>query len=126
VTSPGPRGAEQRETAGQRYRREAKARLASRVGEDLAEEFFSVAQTSERDVVSTAELMAAAYKRGLGLRGQQEPAPRPRVPPHARFTDREAARRVASLPEDVRQELLEEAEDAAAAEREQQEEESSD
>lgn len=67
------------ETVLQRYRREAKARLADRVGEDLAEEFFSVAQTTDRDVVNVAELMAAAYKRGLEARarvtgGEEDPA----------------------------------------------------
>jgi hypothetical protein len=56
------------ETAAQRYSREAKARLASRVGDDLAEEFTSAAESSLWDVASVAELMAAAYKMGQGSR----------------------------------------------------------
>ncbi len=52
------------ETVPERYQREAKARMAARIGDDLAEEFFSVAQSTHRDVVNVAELMAAAYKMG--------------------------------------------------------------
>jgi hypothetical protein len=56
------------ETVPERYAREAKARLASRVGNDLAEEFTSVAQSTDLDVVNVAELMAAAYKTGQRAR----------------------------------------------------------
>ena len=52
------------ETIPQRYRREAKARLAAHLGEDLAEEFFSVAADTLLNVESVAELMAAAYLMG--------------------------------------------------------------
>lgn len=53
-----------REPAAERYAQQAKARLAARIGEDLAEEFTSVAASTERDIVNTAELMAAAYEMG--------------------------------------------------------------
>lgn len=54
-----------RETPAERYAREAKARLAVRVGENLAEEFTSVARSTELNAVNVAELMAAAYQTGL-------------------------------------------------------------
>jgi hypothetical protein len=60
------------ERAAGRYAQQAKSRLATRVGEDLAEEFTSVAASTERDIVNTAELMAAAY-----LMGQQAVTARP-------------------------------------------------
>lgn len=48
----------------ERYEREAQGRMAERIGESLAEEFFSVARDTSKDTVSVAELMAAAYKMG--------------------------------------------------------------
>jgi hypothetical protein len=48
----------------ERYAREAKARLALRMGEDIAEEFTSVAASTGLNVQNAAELMAAAYLKG--------------------------------------------------------------
>jgi hypothetical protein len=50
--------------AAERYAQQAKARLAARIGEDLAEEFTSAAASTQRDIVNTAELMAVAYEMG--------------------------------------------------------------
>jgi hypothetical protein len=49
------------ETAAERYAREAKKRLAERIGDGLAEEFTSVAASTDLNVVNVAELMASAY-----------------------------------------------------------------
>lgn len=56
-------------TPAERYAKQAKERLARRIGEDLAEEFTSVATDAMRDPQTVAELMAAAYQRGLEDRG---------------------------------------------------------
>jgi hypothetical protein len=63
------------EPAATRYAREAKARLAARIGDSLAEEFTSVAASTERDTINTAELMAVAYEMGKqAARQAREPA----------------------------------------------------
>lgn len=53
------------ETVKERYIREARRRMAARMGENLTEELFSVAADTHLDVVNVAELMAAAYKMGV-------------------------------------------------------------
>lgn len=57
--------ARQDKTPRERYFDQAKASLAERAGEDLAEEFFSVASSSGGDIVTVAELMYAAYLTGV-------------------------------------------------------------
>jgi hypothetical protein len=59
-------------TAADLYAEQAKKRLASRVGEDLAEEFTSVAESTDLDTVNVAELMAAAYKMGEDSRNRKK------------------------------------------------------
>lgn len=62
-TSPDNHASQER-TPRERYWDQSKARLAERAGEDLAEEFFSVAFSAGGDVVTVAELMYAAYLMG--------------------------------------------------------------
>jgi hypothetical protein len=52
------------ETVPERYAREAKARLAARMGQDIAEEYTSVAASTPLNAQNVAELMAAAYLQG--------------------------------------------------------------
>ncbi len=52
------------ESGASRYEREAQARMTLRIGPELAEEFFSVASSTDLNVVNVAELMAAAHKTG--------------------------------------------------------------
>jgi hypothetical protein len=88
------------ETAAERYAREAKARLAARVGEGLAEEFTSVAGSTDLDVVNVAELMAAAYAMGQAAPAvsRETPLPELRWAPYQEFGIPDPAAEVSEAP----------------------------